>query len=73
MLIPRPRIELELERALNRAPVVALIGARQVGKTTLARKLANKMHGTLYLDLERTSDRRRLDDSEAFCRPKQAI
>ena len=66
MLIARPQIELALQQALRRAPVVALIGARQVGKTTLARKLADKTHGTLYLDLERTSDRRRLEDPEAF-------
>jgi len=66
MMISRPRIEAALERALARAPVVALIGARQVGKTTLARKLADRAKGTLYLDLERIADRRKLEDAEAF-------
>ncbi|WP_245303144.1 ATP-binding protein [Rhizobium esperanzae] len=51
---------------MARAPVVALIGARQVGKTTLARKLADRVQGTIYLDLERVGDRRKLDDAEAF-------
>lgn len=66
MIIPRPSIETALERALARAPVVALIGARQVGKTTLARKLADRVQGTIYLDLERVGDRRKLEDAEAF-------
>jgi molybdopterin-guanine dinucleotide biosynthesis protein len=51
MIIPRPSIEIALERALARTPVVALIGARQVGKTTLARKLVDRVKGTIYLDL----------------------
>ncbi|WEZ85384.1 ATP-binding protein (plasmid) [Rhizobium sp. 32-5/1] len=66
MMIPRPAIESALERALARAPVVALIGARQVGKTTLARKIADGIKGTIYLDLERIGDRRKLEDAEAF-------
>lgn len=66
MIIPRPRFESALEQALARAPVVALIGARQVGKTTLARRLAGRVRGTLYLDLERIADRRKLEDAEAF-------
>ncbi|MDQ0322426.1 putative AAA+ superfamily ATPase [Pararhizobium capsulatum DSM 1112] len=66
MMIPRPQIETALESAVARAPVVALIGARQVGKTTLARKLTDRVQGTIYLDLERIADRRRLEDAEAF-------
>ncbi len=48
MMISRPRIEAALERALARAPV-ALIGARQVGKTTLARERADRAKGTLRI------------------------
>ncbi|MEK1933455.1 MAG: ATP-binding protein [Pararhizobium sp.] len=66
MMIPRPYIETALESALARAPVVALIGARQVGKTTLARKIADRIKGTIYLDLERIGDLRKLEDAEAF-------
>ncbi|WP_312858789.1 MULTISPECIES: AAA family ATPase [unclassified Rhizobium] len=46
--------------------MVALVGARQVGKTTLARKLADRVQGTISLDLERVGDRRKLEDAEAF-------
>ena len=66
MKIPRPRFESALLEALKRSPVVALIGARQVGKTTLARQLATELSDTLYLDLERLADRRKLDDAAAF-------
>jgi predicted AAA+ superfamily ATPase len=59
-------MEAALRRALSRTPAVVLLGARQVGKTTLARKLAGDIEGTLYLDLERVADRRKLEDAEAF-------
>jgi uncharacterized protein len=66
MFIPRPQIKTALREALDRSPVVALIGARQVGKTTLARQLAEDLRDTLYLDLERLADRRKLDGAAAF-------
>ena len=40
-----------LEAALARAPAVVLTGPRQVGKTTLARRVGQGA-GALYLDLE---------------------
>lgn len=52
-------------RALARAPAVALIGARQVGKSTLAHQIS-AARPSLYLDLERETDRARLSDPEAF-------
>ena len=67
-MISRPTLEKTLRRALSRAPVVALIGARQVGKTTLARHIASEINGTLYFDLERIADRRKLEDADAFLR-----
>lgn len=46
---------------------VALLGPRQVGKTTLALAVAEHCgHSALYLDLERAQDRRQLDDPDAF-------
>ena len=45
-----------LGERLRRFPAVALVGARQCGKTTLARSL-----GGLYFDLEQPADRTRLD------------
>ncbi|WP_244658862.1 hypothetical protein [Ciceribacter thiooxidans] len=44
---------------------VALIGARQVGESTLACKLAKDIDTRLYLDLERTAYRRKPEDAEA--------
>lgn len=50
-------------------PAVALLGPRQVGKTTLARQIAEKRGAkAVYLDLERPGDRRRLDDADAYLR-----
>lgn len=62
-MIPRRSELAALRGALRRAPVVALLGARQVGKSTLARELARSWQGpTAQFDLENERDRRRLDD-----------
>lgn len=55
-MIQRPEIQSAVRDALARAPAVALLGARQVGKTTLARRLAREIKGAIYLDLERPAD-----------------
>ena len=48
---------------------VVLLGARQVGKTTLARAIADARGSqAVYLDLERVADRRRLEDADQFLR-----
>ena len=56
--------ELEhLEAALRGNPVVANLGARQVGKTTLARRLSARRRGkATFFDLERPEDLRVLAD-----------
>jgi predicted AAA+ superfamily ATPase len=59
-MIERPRPLSMLRRGLDRAPIVALLGPRQCGKTTLARKIAATTE-SLFLDLEKPSHRRRLD------------
>jgi predicted AAA+ superfamily ATPase len=55
----------EVEQALHRQAAVALIGPRQVGKTTLALALAQK-RPSLYLDLESKTDRHKLSDPALF-------
>lgn len=56
-----------VERRLEQMPSVALLGPRQVGKTTLARAIAEKRGGgAIYLDLESAADRNRLNDPEAY-------
>jgi predicted AAA+ superfamily ATPase len=68
-MIPR-HIETALrQRMSTTAPAVVLLGPRQVGKTTLARKIAADWPtGALYLDTERPADRRRLDEADAYLR-----
>ncbi len=52
-----------VQRLITKSPVVALLGARQVGKTTLARDLAKRRSGpTHFFDLESSADRARLGD-----------
>lgn len=56
-------------RLASVVPAVVLLGPRQVGKTTLARKVAADWPGgAVYLDMERPADRRRLDDADAYLR-----
>jgi predicted AAA+ superfamily ATPase len=56
-----------LTASLRTRPVVALLGPRQVGKTTLARRVADELtKSAVYLDLERPSDRAKLADPELF-------
>jgi hypothetical protein len=59
------KIEADILKALHNNPVVALIGARQCGKSTLAMHLFGKGN-CLYLDLERPSDLQKLEDAEWF-------
>jgi len=51
-----------LNRLIKRYPVTAIIGARQVGKTTLARKIIKSFNKTHYFDLENPEDRARISD-----------
>ena len=46
-------LENHIEKRLGHNPAVVLLGARQVGKSTLAKELLKKHPGALYLDLER--------------------
>ena len=60
MMIQRRALE-NVRTALGRQAAVALIGPRQVGKTTLALTIAAET-GALYLDLESAADRAKLAD-----------
>ena len=61
-------LENRLKDALSNIPAVALLGSRQVGKTTLALKIAESFTAkkSIYLDLESDADRSKLLDAEAF-------
>lgn len=56
-------------RSLRKYPVVAILGSRQVGKTTLAKTIHTATgRDTIYLDLELDSDLNKLKDSELYLR-----
>lgn len=62
----------QLLNAINRNPVTALLGPRQVGKTTLARQqvaLATKDRDVTYLDLENPADLARLENPVGYLEP----
>ncbi len=64
MMFPR-RLLSALASALAEAPAAALLGPRQVGKTTLALDLA-EARLAIYLDLESEADRAKLADPELY-------
>jgi len=51
---------------LKNYPAVALLGARQVGKSTIAGVIIEKIPRAIHLDLERSADLNKLTDPEAF-------
>lgn len=62
-MIPRTHHVRALEARLANYPVVGILGARQVGKTTLARILAHRWDGEVsFFDLEDPRDLARLSD-----------
>ncbi len=68
--IPRAA-EMVVRQRLETTASVVLLGPRQVGKTTLARDIADTWPGgAAYLDLERPADIRRLSDADAYLRAK---
>ena len=56
-----------VQAALRRQAAVALLGPRQVGKTTLALEIAEQT-SALYLDLEAREDRAKLTEPALFLR-----
>lgn len=62
-VLPRDTHLEQLRRLARQFPVLALVGPRQVGKTTLARQLFATHRGRkTYLDLERPADLALLED-----------
>ncbi len=63
-----PRIlEHRLTRLIKQFPAVAVLGPRQVGKTSLVQAIRNQVgKPSVYLDLERQADLAKLRDLESF-------
>ena len=58
-------LKRSLEQALEFQAGAVLLGPRQAGKTTLAQVIAES-RGAVYLDMERTADRKVLDEPELY-------
>ena len=63
-MIARQKLRL-LRARLDQFPAVALLGPRQVGKTTLAELVAEE-RASVYLDLEDAADRAKLSDAALY-------
>jgi hypothetical protein len=62
-LINRIQYQEKVLSALRRSPIVAILGPRQCGKTTLARQIA-RIHPAVYFDMESQPDIQRLQNPE---------
>ena len=72
--VPRKAHLRNLARLLRENPVVALLGARQVGKTTLARDLMRQRRGpATWFDLEQPRDLRQLDEPTLTLEPLRGL
>lgn len=63
--IPRQKEKI-IRLHLKSFPCVALLGARQVGKSTLAKKIISEVTDSIYLDLEDPRDFAKLQDPLTF-------
>ena len=71
MLLPRPTDVEKVRWLMESNPVVALLGARQVGKTTLARFISDEQ--THWFDLEDSRALARLDDPLLALEPLRGV
>jgi predicted AAA+ superfamily ATPase len=55
-----------LKQSLNEVPIVAILGPRQCGKTTLVSMFEAELPGALHLDMENANDLRAMSDAPAF-------
>lgn len=58
----------EIQSTLSWSPAVAILGARQIGKTTLAKLIASQYPDSIYLDLETPQALAKLGQADAFFR-----
>lgn len=61
-MIERPYYFAKIKRLLKHNPIVALIGVRQIGKTTLAHTIAKTQKQVTFFDLENPAHLARLQD-----------
>ncbi len=59
-------ITAKIKRSLSFFPTVAILGPRQAGKTTIAKRVLEDFENSIYLDLEKSSDRDKLNEPEFY-------
>ncbi|MCE5179105.1 MAG: ATP-binding protein [Porphyromonadaceae bacterium] len=59
-------LEPGVSKSIQSFPVTAVTGPRQCGKSTLVKHMLDTYPESIYLDLEKPSDMRKLDDAEWF-------
>lgn len=59
-------IQKDIEEQQDNIPVIAIVGARQVGKSTLAKQLISDKKKVVFLDMELSSDRAVIKETESF-------
>jgi len=64
--LKRTNLIKKIKTLLKNYPAVALLGARQVGKSTLAKEVLTQFKNSIYLDLELPREWNKLSDPEAF-------
>jgi len=73
-MIERPHHVAWVRRLLSEQPVVALLGARQIGKTTLARQVARSYGASVaFFDLESSRDLAKLADPLLALEPLRGL
>lgn len=64
--LKRSSLQKRLKQLLKDYPAVAILGARQVGKSTLAKQVLKTFKEAVFLDLQLPRDLNKLSDPEAF-------
>jgi uncharacterized protein len=59
-------LKSEVIESLNNQPVVAILGPRQCGKSTLSKQIIALRKDVVYIDAEKEADRLKLSDPEIF-------
>jgi predicted AAA+ superfamily ATPase len=62
-------LEVELKKYREIFPIIAILGPRQCGKSTLVKHLLVAQENTIYLDLQNVEDLNKLHDPRLFFKP----
>jgi len=73
VVVPRDAYSTQIRTELRSYPVVCLLGARQVGKTTLARQIASSQKTVTRYDLEDPDDVMRLGEPMLELRRRRGL